>query len=225
MKTSLKDYLFICKSFLLNQSTTRTLSNLNLAKKEIFLSGKILDLGAGSLSGGSYLNFIKISKEAKVLRIDINEKIKPDYKIDFEKDNLPFDEDSIDIILIFNLLEHIYNHQFLVKESFRVLKPKGLMIGCAPFLLRFHPSPKDFFRYSEEALKKLFNEIGFQEIQIEYIGYGPFVAAYSQIEYVFPKILRPFVFLIGFLLDKIAARIKPILKDKYPLAFLFTLKK
>lgn len=141
----LEKILFICKSLFSNKSIYRTLTNLKLKEKKIFLQGKILDLGAGSPKGGSYMNFLKVSSEAEILTIHINEEIKPDYKIDFEKNQLPFKENSVDSILIFNLLEHIYNYKFLIKESFRVLRPDGLIIGSTPFLFRVHPSPKRFF--------------------------------------------------------------------------------
>ena len=96
-----------------------------------------------------------------------------------------------------------------------------LPLSCSEFILR----QKDFFRYSEDALKKLFKETGFREVKIEYIGQGPFVAAYSQIEYIFPRIFRPILFLIIMFLDKIICKLVPNLKSKYPIGFLFLIQK
>lgn len=114
-------FLDISKETLKNKSLGRTLVNLRLKEKNLILSGKILDLGGrelywikGQPRGGSYLRFLKFDR-VEILRIDIDEEAKPDYKIDFEKDSLPFGDNSVDTVLAFNLFEHIYNYKFLIK--------------------------------------------------------------------------------------------------------------
>lgn len=205
--------------------------NLRLAEKEITITGKVLDLGGRALSfergkpkGGSYLRFLKF-ENAEILRIDIDSETSPNYNIDFEKDPLPFKESSIDAVLVFNLFEHIYNHKFLIKEISRVLKPGALMLGSVPFLVRIHPDPKDFFRYSKDALEQLFLEAGFGKIIVEYAGLGPFVCQYSQIEFICPRIIRPVLAVISILLDKALLGLKPHLRGKFPLNFIFIVKK
>jgi SAM-dependent methyltransferase len=136
------------------------------------------------------------------------------------------DDNSVDYVLVFNLLEHIYNYNFLLKEMFRVLKPGGAMIGSTPFLYKIHPSPNDFFRYSQDALEKIFKDVGFNKISIDYIGYGPFTIQYSQIEFGLPKILRLLFIWTSILLDKIILRLKSkTLSNKFPLGYLFIVKK
>lgn len=224
-------YLDLFKEILRGKGLSRALTNLKLGEKNIIFSGTILDLGGrglyfvdGKPRGGSYLRFLKF-KEAKILRLDIDEKTKPDFKIDLEREKLPFEDNSINAVLAFNLLEHIFNYQFLIKEIFRVLKPEGVLLGSVPFLLRIHPDPKDFFRYTREALEKIFKESGFRKIEINFIGYGPFSNQYSQIEFILPRILRFFFAYLSIFLDKIILAIKPSLKEKFPLDFLFILEK
>lgn len=205
--------------------------NLRLAEKRITLTGKVLDLGGRALSfehgkprGASYHRFLKF-ENAEILRLDIDSETSPDYNIDLEKDPLPFKENSVDTVLAFNLFEHIYNHKFLIKEISRVLKPGALMLGSVPFLVRIHPDPKDFFRYSKDTLERLFSEADFGKIIVEYVGLGPFVCQYSQIEFICPRIIRPILASISILLDKAFLRLKPHLAGKFPINFIFIVKK
>jgi len=223
----------VTKAIIKDKSLNRTLTDLKLWEKEISLSGKILDLGSrylywknGRPFGASYFKVIKFERKAEILRLDIDEQTNPDYKIDFEKDRLPFKNNSVDAILIFNVFEHIYNYQFLTKEIFRVLKEGGTVLGSVPFLHRVHPDPKDFFRYTKEALEKIFKGNNFKEINIDYIGYGPFVNQYSQIEFALPRILRLLLIFPVIILDKIVLKLKSkVLREKFPLGYLFILKK
>ena len=138
---------------------------------------------------------------------------------------LPFENNSIDAVLAFSIFEHIYNYNFLIKEIFRVLKPGGQLVGSVPFIHRFHPSPKDFFRYSNQALEKIFNNAGFQGIKIESVGFGPFTVQYSQIHFIFPRICRLFLSYFNIFLDNIFLKIKPNQRGRFPLAYIFILKK
>lgn len=212
----------LAKEIWKGKSLGRSLVNLRLAEKDIILSGKILDLG--STGKASYLRFLK-SGEATFLRLDIEKKDDVDYQIDFEQDPLPFADNSVDHILVFNLLEHIYNVKFLAGEMRRVLKPGGRVIGSAPFLARIHPDPRDFFRYSQEALQRIFQESGFQEIDVKNLGFGPFAASYSQTEFIFPKLCRIPLAFLSIILDKLFLKLKPAFKERFPLDYLFIVRK
>ena len=225
--------LKLFKESIKRRSLGRCLTNLKLEEKNLILSGRILDLGGRDLywqdsqpRGASYLRFMKFeNNKTEFLRLDIDKSTNPEYRIDFEKDSLPFADSSVDNVLAFNLLEHIFNHQFLISEMFRVLKPNGLVVGSAPFLIKIHPDPYDFFRYSKQGLEKLFQEAGFREVKVEFIGRGPFCAEYSQIEFLIPGIFRPLFVGLALALDKLFLKLKPNFKEKYPLAYLFILKK
>lgn len=192
---------------------------MNHALKNISVDGKILDLGAGNIRS-SYFDFLKVDKNSEVTSVDALPDRKPDVVANLEN-GIPLLEQSFDEVLCFNLLEHIFSFQKLAGESFRVLKPSGRLIGYVPFLVQFHPDPKDYFRYTEQGLDKIFKEVGFSEVKITYVGRGPFTAAWSQMAFVLPRFLRWVVTLLALGLDKLFLALKPNFKQKYPLGYVF----
>jgi len=80
---------------------------------------------------------------------------------------LPFRSDSVDILLLSNVLEHVPEPEKLLRECFRVLKKKGVLLGSAPFIIGIHQKPYDFFRYTDVTLKRFMSIAGFSDISIE----------------------------------------------------------
>lgn len=152
-------FFYIIKQLIRNNSLARSMMNHHVFKNNPKIQGGVLDLGGAKLN--EYIKILNIDKD-RLKSFDLDTKNGSTY-IDFEKDNLPFENNSIDNILAFNLLEHIYNHNHLVKESHRILKDNGLFIGFIPFLVNYHRDPKDFFRYTNEALEKIFKNAGFEK--------------------------------------------------------------
>jgi len=87
------------------KSLLRTLMNLELKNHSI--SGKVLDVGGGV--GPSYYRFLTKEPNTKVVTLDLE----GGTKIDLETDRLPYNDSAIDNILLVNIMEHIYNYDFL----------------------------------------------------------------------------------------------------------------
>lgn len=68
-----------------------------------------------------------ISPETAVLLQDMDIQI-----YDVEKDGLPYEDNSFDIIFTKSFLEHFYYPERFIKEALRVLKPGGLMLNLVP---------------------------------------------------------------------------------------------
>lgn len=85
-------------------------------------------------------------------------------------ENLPFKDNSIDVILNIAVLEHVPNPQKVIDEIHRVLKPDGVVYTAFPFMQGFHASPYDFTRVTEEGIKVLHKE--FETIEVKPFG-GP----------------------------------------------------
>ena len=199
-----------------NKSLVRTLMNLELKKYKIY--GEVLDIGGGI--NHSYFNFLQAGDSVHVKAIDGK-----NMAIDFEKDKLPAADESVDCVLMFNILEHIYNHNFLVQETFRVIKKQGLVLGFVPFLINYHPDPHDYFRYTEESLRKIFNQAGFTEIEIKEIGGGPLAVNYNNIIFAFPRIIRLVILPFYYFIDRLLTKLKPGITKRYPLGYMLVVRR
>lgn len=196
---------------------------MNHFLSQIELSGDTLDLGAGE-NKASYNRFLKYKKPFKITRSDFFKKEKNILKINLEK---PFklQDESFDNIMCFNVLEHIYNFQNVIKESFRVLKKRGIFIGSTPFMVNLHPCPHDYFRYSHEALLRVFKKEGFVCLKMVHLGFGPFTTAWSQWEDLLPKVFKlPFI-LGSVFLDVLIDKFSKYYRGKYPLSYIFVFTK
>ena len=226
IKLSLSLFNNIVSESLKGKGIGRILMNFALNKVEI--SGKIIDLGAGTPKA-SYNRFLRFKKPFNVTYTDFYEEGENLVKLNLEeKYSLP--DDNFDNILCFNALEHVYNYQNVVTESYRILKDGGTFIGATPFICSYHPSPNDFFRYSKDAIDKIFSKVGFKMEKMVYLGFGPFTASFSQWGNLIPnnfflKIIKLVLLIPHIALDLLLNLITKRFQNNYPLGYLYIFKK
>lgn len=104
-----------------------------------FISNKVvLDIASGEGYGSNLL-----SKSAKqVIGVDIDNEAIEKAKIKYKKSNLifktgsadkiPVDDNTIDVLISFETIEHHDKHQEMFNEIKRVLKPDGILIMSSP---------------------------------------------------------------------------------------------
>ena len=97
-------------------------------------------------------------------------------------EDLAFPDASIEVIGIFDVLEHLEQPQLVMSEVRRVLKPGGLLITTVPahqFLFSdFDLSIGHFRRYSRKSLEKLLMENGFSSNKIQFMFLGLVLPAF-----------------------------------------------
>ncbi len=92
---------------------------------------------------------------------------------DVDIQRLPYPDGMFDAVISDQVLEHVKDPVRAINESYRVLKKGGVAIHTTCFINQFHPSPRDFWRFSPDALRFLcrnFSEI----VQCE--GWGNWAA-------------------------------------------------
>jgi len=67
-------------------------------------------------------------------------------------------------LILDQVLEHVEKPWVAVEEIFRVLKPGGISIATGPFMVGYHPSPNDYFRYTPDGWRSLFSKFKILEI-------------------------------------------------------------
>lgn len=75
---------------------------------------------------------------------------------------LPIKCDSIDVVLLLDVLEHLANSDAAMMEIKRVLRDGGQLIMNTPFLYPLHDEPRDFSRFSVHWYRGLMEKYGFQ---------------------------------------------------------------
>jgi SAM-dependent methyltransferase len=139
--------------------------------ERVHIRGDVLDLGAGT--NPSYRPLLDTPRSLTTLDAAAPH---ADVQADLERVPLDIAAESFDTVLAFNLLEHIYRHAELLEEARRLLRPSGKLYIWVPFLIAFHPDPRDHFRYTEETLLRLLDEAGFKEVGVHGHG-GRFTAS------------------------------------------------
>lgn len=113
-----------------------------LSNKEKGNEVRILDIGVGkgkvTLFIKSYLERLFPHLKIRFYAVDCVDKFElkniPFNIVDLNYQKLPFPNDYFDVILAFEVIEHLIVPENLVKESYRILKPKGVFVLSVPNL-------------------------------------------------------------------------------------------
>lgn len=117
------------------------------------LKGKLLDLGCGKKPYKHlYDQFVDSS-----IGIDVETTPHLNKYIDkfYDGKTIPFENDSFDVVLCTEVLEHVENPDLFLTEIHRVLKKDGTLILTVPFMQLLHEIPYDFYRYTPFALRSM----------------------------------------------------------------------
>ncbi len=147
-------------------------------------NANILDIGCGN---GEYTSLF-CQNGNKLVGLDFKNYIKPEYKkfkfVEGNAENLPFPSGAFDLIISFDVLEHIKDDQKAIKEMYRVLCEKGEILLETPNKERLSYYLLDLLRrkrsyplklgkncihlreYTEQELKKKFKEGGFKKLKV-----------------------------------------------------------
>lgn len=212
----------VWKQIAAGKTLMRSLMNIALSRHTLS-KGVTVDLGGGK--NPSYLGYLRGVADAEFHNVDKQHASGSAGTIDFEKDALPYEEGSIDQVLMLNVLEHVYHHTFFVGEAFRILKPGKTVIGFVPFLINYHADPHDYFRYTHEALRIICADTGFREVTITPIGLGPFAVNFNTLASFMPRMFNTLVWPAYYVLDRVVLALKPSLAKRFPLGYVFVLVK
>ena len=172
---------------------------------------KILDLGCGR---GEFLRgFVRCGLKGYGVDESLAaQAICPEEEIlqtDLEKQQLPYEDNSFDIIYSKSVFEHFYYPEKLVQEIHRILKPGGLVITMTPdweFIYKtFYDDCTHRTPFTLTSLKNIFIINNFNEVKVERFRQLPFLWSLpllkpfcSIVAFIAPRSLRPYSKLIRF---------------------------
>lgn len=131
--------------------------------------GSLLDLGCGHVPFyGMYREYVE-----KVTCVDWAESLHQNQFLDHCHDltqPLPLPDESFNVVICSDVLEHISQPANVWHEMQRVLKPGGVVLLNVPFLYLIHEEPYDFHRYTEFGLKHYAETAGLEVEELRSIG-------------------------------------------------------
>ena len=196
-----------------------------LELKKLKIQDTIIEFGTNNYEE-SFTKLIR-KKTQKIFFSNLKKfKSKNYIKINLEKKN-NFKK-KFDNIIIFNVLEHIYNEKNALRELNKILKKNGKIYISTPFLYRYHEAPEDYKRYTITYFEKVLKEKKFKSIIKKNLGEGPLMASYSMLfDYInkVPLISYP-ILIICFLFDQVLSCFhKTDIKKLYPICILIIASK
>lgn len=122
---------------------------------------RILILG-GSVDGVGIKHLKNILHEDDLL-VETDVSYGPNTTVICDAHEIPFADESFDLIIAQAVLEHVLDPFQCVKEMHRVLKDKGLIYAETPFMQQVHGGKYDFLRFTHLGHRRMFRK--FNEIK------------------------------------------------------------
>jgi SAM-dependent methyltransferase len=136
----------------LRNATLKTIRELSSHNKDLTL----IDFGCGDMPYRSVIEPLV----GKYMGVDLDLNPLAEHHIDFDsKTTLP--DNSADIILSNQVLEHVDSPEGYLQESYRLLKPGGTAIFTTHGYWFYHPTPNDYWRWTSAGLRKIVEREGF----------------------------------------------------------------
>ncbi|HJP62725.1 MAG TPA: class I SAM-dependent methyltransferase [Mucilaginibacter sp.] len=137
-----------------------------LAALKEYSTGKLLDIGCGNKP---YYQIVSPLID-EYIGCDIIQS--SDQRVDIlcPANYIPLPDETFDTVISTQTIEHVEDHQGLLNEAFRLLKPQGHLILSGPMYWPLHEEPYDFFRFTKYGLSYLLSKSGFKVIDIKSNG-------------------------------------------------------
>lgn len=142
----------------------------------------LLDVGAGDKRYRGCVNCIRY------ISLDVSGRM----DVIADATALPFKNNSLDMILCTQVLEHIKNPFLAVEEFGRILSENGTILITVPTVMYLHEVPQDYFRYTRYGIEHILNKNNISVKKSETISSGFivglelfFIGVYSVIYMVF----------------------------------------
>jgi SAM-dependent methyltransferase len=136
-------------------------------------------LEVGSLDvNGSVRSILSDLSPAEYMGVDVAPGKGVDQVLSVSRLTQAFGEDSFDVVLSTEMLEHVQDWQWAVGQMKRVTRPGGLLVVTTRSPgFHHHGYPHDFWRFTEKDFATIFSDMESVRVQSDQSEPGVFVAA------------------------------------------------
>ncbi len=146
----------------------RKLLDRALNKAVGLMKGRVLDRG-GVRDNKRSSFFLTLDQVESWEYVNSNADTQPDYICDAAK--IPLEDQSIDTVVMTEVLEYLKSPREALKEIFRLLTPNGVCLISTPLFYPIHGDWQfDRQRWTSVKLEEVCSDIGFEEIQVMPMG-------------------------------------------------------
>jgi SAM-dependent methyltransferase len=123
------------------------------------IKGKVLDIGCGSKP---YRYLFRVNRYIGIdLKKSGHNHSTSNIDIFYDGKHIPFPKNHFSSVVMFEVLEHVFNPDELLKEIRRVIKTHGTILLSVPCMWDEHEKPFDYGRYTSYGMKYLLEKHGF----------------------------------------------------------------
>lgn len=127
-----------------------------------YVTGRVLNAGSGRRK-----EVFETKLTKNMIHLDIVEDHQPHVVGDLHA--IPFTDNTFDTIVNIGVMLHCQRPWHVVQEFKRVLKNGGIVICDTPFLQPIQKDPTDYYRFTQEGLRTLFEYYGFETLELHYM--------------------------------------------------------
>jgi SAM-dependent methyltransferase len=147
---------------------------------------RILDVGAGTGPNGEVLCRYGqcVALDLEPVALSLSQDSGHDFRVCADVNHLPFSDNSFDLVVCLDLLEHLEDDLAGTRELKRVVRPGGLVLSFAPAFESLWGLQDDVShhhrRYRKKQLVKLFESSGLEVLRATYFNtllFAPIFAA------------------------------------------------
>ncbi len=159
----LKKTVPICQAFGLTRGTPVDRYYLSKFIQEIQtqITGNILEIGGTPKDKDFYQ--VNPGTSYRILNIEAGPGVDI---VGDAHDALLVEPDSLDSVIIFNVLEHCYAPWIVVENIYKWLKPGGKCFAMVPSAIRVHATPVDYWRPLPDAFAWIFRKYSQQKLYV-----------------------------------------------------------
>ena len=77
---------------------------------------------------------------------------------------------TYDVVIAEQVLEHVEDPMLALGTLRKLGRPGGTVIVSTPFLIRVHPQPGDYWRFTPQGLRTILRQAGFEDIVVDSWG-------------------------------------------------------
>ena len=144
----------------------KPLINLLINNLKDYASGDVLDIGCGNTPYKELFD----DKISKYIGCDVVQSNLNLVDVVCEANKIPLDSASFDTVFSTQVIEHVADHNGMLSEAFRILKPGGKLIISGPMYWPLHEEPHDYFRFTKHGFSYLMSKHGFKDVIIQACG-------------------------------------------------------